>query len=567
LAVRAARFLDGTALAKERTMHDSRTRHRISSPTSAVLALGLISATAAGCMEGPYDGQVVAGTTVGRSFHFSGVYADPNIAVTVQVLDQPDTAPHWVDLITTTTGPTPQYYPDNSSPFNAYYAWSADAVPVPSAALLERWPQGGLVRTRAIAKGSHPSALDVTDLAIADEDGSDCVIANSNSNWAGIVVACGKDPTYGAAIASNSPTPADPFAGHTVPGYLGFLQYKGPGGVGAAAAAAQQAETVAYYNKIGAPPTLPAFRQAYGFDANPGAEVVTKYYNDGDLGIGREMHCVSLGGQLSCYVRNFAPTNSSGDVLFGDQTGSLAIVTGGGAPFATVAMHYNPPGSQDNAVTFMVYGTDDKLKSDNAKLDVKQANTDIPGNCLTCHGGAANYDPGKHAVTGTAHFLPFDVFNALKYGTGSFSYASQAEQFRKLNAMVAAAGASPGIAEYVNGLYGNQLNTPNQPAVSTFVPAAWSGDAVQKKLYTSVVAPYCRTCHLAMTDATNQHLDIDWTSYAEFTTQSNRLLIGLRVCGTKEMPNAEHTSRNFWNSSARAHLTGTLGLITSCNPQ
>jgi hypothetical protein len=524
-----------------------------------VFAASLAAAAAAGCMEGPFDGQVAAGNTVGASFQFSGVYADPGIAITVQVLDQPDTAPHWVDLVTTTTSATPQAYPDTSSPSNTYYQWAVDATPVPSAALLERWPQGGLLRTRAIAKGSHSGALDITDLMISDEDRIACFSANSSLNWAGIVLACGKDPTYGAAVASNNPTPADTFAGHTVPSYLSFLQYKGPG-----TPAAQATETQAYYNKIFAPPTLAQFRLWYGFNT-PGAEVVTTYYNDGDLGIGREMHCATASGELSCYVRNFAPPNGSGGVVFGDQNGALALATGGGASFATVAMHFIPPGTQDNAVMFMVYDPAGNLKSDKAVLDVKQANTDIPGNCLTCHGGTSHYDPAKHSITGTPHFLPFDMFNALKFGTGSFSYASQAEQFRKLNAMVASAGPSQGITEYLNGMYSNQLNTPGQPAVSTFVPAAWSGTTVQAKLYTSVVAPYCRSCHLAMTDANNGHQAIDWTTYADFS--ASKTLIGIRVCGTKEMPNAEHTARNFWSSPARAHLTGTLGLITSCNPQ
>jgi len=509
-------------------------------------------------MRGPYDGQVTGGSTVGASFQFSGVYADPNIQITVQVLDQPDSSsPHWVNLATTTSSATPSYYPDDSDPNNAYYTWAVDATPVPSASFLQRWPQGGLLRTRAIATGGS-SILDVHELFISDEDATDCFFANSSANWAGIVVACGKDPAYGAAIASNNPTPADTFPNHTVPSYLGFLQYKGPGTL-----AAQQTETQAYYNKIAAPSTLSAFRQTYGFNV-AGAEVVTTYYNDGDLGIGREMHCATQGSQVSCYVRNFAPPDGSGGVIFGDLS-SLTLATSGGTPFATVAMHYIPPGTQDNAVQFIVYDSNGNLKSDKAVLDVRKANTDIPGNCLTCHGGNAHYDPVKHAVTGTAHFLPFDVFNAFKYDGGSFSYANQAEKFRKLNAMVAATNAGPGITEYLNGMYSGQLNTPNQPAVSTFIPAAWSGNDAQKKLYTSVVAPYCRTCHLAMTDSNNGHLALDWTQYSDFSALKS--LIGIRVCGTKEMPNAEHTARNFWDSPARAHLTGTLGLITSCNPQ
>jgi hypothetical protein len=515
-------------------------------------------AAVTGCMVGPYDGQVVDGSTIGAAFTFSGVSASPSITITVQVLDQPGTpSQHWVNLATTKTSATPDYYPDGSTPKNAYYQWSVDATPVPTADLAERWPQGGLMHTRAISKGGAP--LDLSPLLVADEDQVACFKDNSGGNWSSIAFNCGKDLTYGAAVASNSPTPADAFAGHIVPSYLSFNQYVGPG-----TPQAQQTETQAYYKKIGAPQTLSSFRQAYGFNTRGVEEIVATYYNDGDLGIGREMHCATAFGAVSCYVRNFAPPNSTNSgVIFGDVDGSLALATGGGAPFATVAMHYVPPGTQDNAVQFIVYGADDQLKSDSAVLDTRHANTDIPGNCLTCHNGAAVYESSK-GVTGTPHFLPFDVFNAFKYGNGSYTYESQAESFRKLNVLVATAGASAGIKEYLNGMYSNHLTTPNQPAVNTFVPAAWSGSAVQRKLYTSVVAPYCRTCHLAMTGASNGHLSFDWTTFDEFSVYSSP--IGGTVCGSKAMPNAEQTSRHFWNSSARAHLTGALGLV-SCDPK
>jgi hypothetical protein len=67
-----------------------------------------------------------------------------------------------------------------------------------------------------------------------------------------------------------------------------------------------------------------------------------------------------------------------------------------------------------------------------------------------------------------------------------------------------------------------------------------------------------------MTGASNGHLSFDWTTFDEFSVYSSP--IGGTVCGSKAMPNAEQTSRHFWNSSARAHLTGALGLV-SCDPK
>jgi hypothetical protein len=264
-------------------------------------------------------------------------------------------------------------------------------------------------------------------------------------------------------------------------------------------------------------------------------------------------------------VRNFAPTDASGNVIFGDQTDALDLATNGGAPFATVAMHFTPPGTQANGVTFMVYDANNNLKSDKAVLDDKEANTDIPGNCLTCHNGEARYDSTTHAVNGGAHFLAFDVFNSLKFGTGQYSYASQADEFRNLNSMVLAAGAPPGIAAYIQGTYNNAVGVAGTPAVNTYIPPGWQGSQVEEKLYTSVVAPYCRTCHIAQATPANGHDFRDWTLYSDFANDS--AAIGPLVCATHVMPNAEHTTRNFWNSSARAHLTGTLGIPGTCNPQ
>src|SRR5690606_8537766 len=65
--------------------------------------------------------------------------------------------------------------------------------------------------------------------------------------------------------------------------------------------------------------TLQDFRNRYF----PGkTERIAKYYNRGDLGIGREMHCVfASGGESACYVFNFAPKDANGKLVFGDKAG------------------------------------------------------------------------------------------------------------------------------------------------------------------------------------------------------------------------------------------------------
>jgi hypothetical protein len=109
---------------------------------------------------------------------------------------------------------------------------------------------------------------------------------------------------------------------------------------------AQRTETEAYYAGIGidfsgggpsvldALASLDAFRKRY-FTADP-TEYITRYYNRGDLGIGREMHCV-FGGERACYVSNYGPIDANGNPIFGDREQSSTALQQG-QPFATGAM-------------------------------------------------------------------------------------------------------------------------------------------------------------------------------------------------------------------------------------
>src|SRR5688572_4479599 len=108
-------------------------------------------------------------------------------------------------------------------------------------------------------------------------------------------------------------------------------------------------------------PDLASFKSRF-ISAFP--EIITKYYNRGDLGLGREMHCAEnpFNGDIACYVINFAsaPPNSQG--LFSEFTFGLspAIAFNNMAAqteVATVAMVYRPNAAQgDDKVIFAVYG-------------------------------------------------------------------------------------------------------------------------------------------------------------------------------------------------------------------
>jgi hypothetical protein len=511
-------------------------------------------------MEFPADGTTVAGQS-GTPFTYSGVLGSPNVPISLQVLDNPDGVATWVEFTRVTSSTTPNFYPSTYTV--PYYGWTTStaitlAAPANSTVGAERWPQGGLMRVRAVRTDSNQS------LYFADENGVACASANSSQNWINIAAACARGGTLGAAIASTTSTPADALAApHTTPPYLSKTHYAVPLNPGESPPAAESRNTTEYYQVINAPPTLAAFQQVNGFTDGTAKPISATYYNRGDLGIGRGMHCGSKNGTVACYVSNFAPRDAANNVIFGDQANSLALATtAGSTPFATVAMTYTPPASAPNSIKFIVYGGDGKLQA-NAKLDSKGVNTEVPGNCLTCHGALATYTPATHTLASSAaHFLPFDVVNSFSYGSSPFAYADQADAFHKLNTLVLQANPTAGILEYVAGLYPSGDSTTNP----TFTPAGWTdNNSTHAKLYTSVVAPYCRTCHVAMGEATNSSV-LDWTQFSNFQAFSGT--IGAEVCakGAHLMPHAEQTLKNFWTSAARAHLTGILGIAGSCNP-
>ncbi len=132
---------------------------------------------------------------------------------------------------------------------------------------------------------------------------------------------------------------------------------------------------------------------------------VATYFNKGDLGIGREMHCPNRGcaGELVCYVRNFAKTEAvcrptepdcSEEPVFDDKDGAQGASN---HAFATVAMveRQHMDRTAANRVFFVVYGRDAKLLF-KAQLDNKAFNTSIPGNCLQCHGSNSSYKLGDN---------------------------------------------------------------------------------------------------------------------------------------------------------------------------
>jgi hypothetical protein len=285
---------------------------------------------------------------------------------------------------------------------------------------------------------------------------------------------------------------------------------------------------------------------------------VAAYKNDGDLGFGRLMLCALTSdgsGNITgtkCMVANY-------------RTAEEAAL--GGTPIATVAMDRASPGA---SVYFGAYNAAGN-SIDEVPLDGGGSKR-LPFMCLNCHGGtpfngfADTTKPFYRARFSS--FLPFDLdILSLPSNVGDQSLA-----FRVLNQVVffseymhiGVAGANYNVDvmdllltmyENTGGLFGENSNFDPKA-----VPDGWAGNPA---LYTTVVAPYCRGCHIAFRASNGQQSPL--TFHTESAFLGFKSAIKAQVCDKTGfvMPQSQRVYHRFWASGARAALAVDLG-ITSC---
>lgn len=518
-----------------------------------------------GCMVGPVNGQLFdgdGGTTTQQVVNFQGFFTQPNALIRVQVLRSGDLDAgvdgNWVDVgKPVSTGTQAYYYNDPSTPM---YLWSLDAKP--GAAAAGAWPAGGLARVRAQAITKNGSQTTVVNEAtVFDDDFVTCRNEHSSESWEDIMSAC--QSPYGtgtvAALVSTNKRPSDNDAQDPTSPYLSL-----PLGAGSDPLVGLT-YYVANFQTAGIG-TLDAFKSTYGFTGDLVApmKAAAVYYNAGDLGLGREMHCrLNINLTKVCYVTNYADHVSAGSAkrIFGgaqvhvDSALAHAIKgfknQSGSDPVATVAMVQ----SLGAPILFLVYGADGTL-SPNATLDASaNPNTEVPKNCITCHAGAGSFDG---ATVSGAHFLLFDL-DSFQYSSATgFGKGDQLAQFRTLNDIAAWNDTSAGISKLYAGWYPDSTSAFH----GEFVPSAWkSAGNGATKVYDNVIKKDCRTCHSAMNGVGARP---DFLTPAQLTNVAS--VVQSLVCESHTMPQALVTQDNFWNSSARAHLVGFLGLQTACKP-
>jgi len=432
------------------------------------------------------------------------------------------------------------------------FYWSSGPVALfqSSAKGQDRWPEGGTARVRFIALRQEPGGSETyTLLPVQDANGIE-------------------GRTRELILADADPSPTSPPNWASTPDYLN----KKPGpGLGIQ-------ETQRYYSSVFTRPdgtgnqyetileslrTLSDFKRKFFLGSSvQRIKASARYYNHGDLGIGRDMHCAFTPStqETACYVRNYG--GRDGTPRFGDMAESFEALKAD-HPFATVAMVERGQMSRRsrNKIFFVVYDNKDRLAFQ-APLDNKRFNKFIPGNCLVCHGSGGSYQVAgyqKPAEVRDAFFLPFDLAAFRFYSQDPGNPLSREQQegaFKELNKLVSRTDLQhlPHARELLDGWYGGP-GFPGQTFDGGFVPEGWNEDENSRQLYRKVMAKSCRGCHIS-------HPDLAFGTLEQFSNFKD--VIYQDVCRTYSMPNAEQALDNFWRSSARVQLLNRMPMQFGC---
>jgi len=513
--------------------------------SSSVAAAVIVAATAA-CTTTVASSTAYTGTSTAQSIQIGGYTTEPSSWIYPQVLTSlgvgaKDPGATWVSIGAFRAGSSPI-----SSGGQDYYPWNGTLTNFTNAT----WPSGGVARVRVL----YQQGTDYTTGFTFDDLG--CLLANAGSTFLQIASACqshdsgylhlvDKDPVRSStrSYISLRETPTVKFQGQVI--------------------ADPALDYYAVVDPTSTRTTLADWQHLNGFDgfggSMPGYGTIAKatYYNQGDLELGRDMNCVKklTGTALACYVTNYGdPAGAPGPGNSATASLAAAIAHNTAGLVATVAMEYRPNNAA-NRVTFFAFDAAGNRVT-KVVLDGQGAKN-MPGACLSCHGG--RFNNATDSIAG-GHFLPFDVDN-FSYSTAvGYTLSAQQDAFRALNGLIVGANPTPAITELVNGWYDNNL-TPGGPDQDTdFVPTGWVGHEV---VYREVVKPYCRGCHVTLDDPAAAPQIFDINTYAEL--YNFRFVAMTRACELYDMPHSEVARNKFWQSPARGHMIGEFNWPTACD--
>jgi hypothetical protein len=360
------------------------------------------------------------------------------------------------------------------------------------------------------------------------------------------------------------------------------------------------AYATAYYRAIdptNAKDTIDKWKTANGFTGVPSTTEHLAVFRDvKDLGYGRRMTGrINPDGSVAFYVENYNVAPGGSTQYSSDLNVDAAIRRDTQWHVGTNAIEWSSatcvagidPPNCDPTVKFAKYynfSSADGARQVAVDLDGKGLKA-MPGPCITCHGGRGDPLTPADVSTGNPRFPLVENSVSRKRGdveaklhgmnVDSFSYSTTQANFAKsdlqpflkdFNQWILCTYPTPAAAT-VTGAWGTcnrpiagqnewqgtagpmieaWYGGPGMPQATfqdTYVPSGWAANA---SLYTGVVAPYCRTCHILR--GTKNQDDLDFMTLAKFQGYADRIKV--HVFDRGNMPLALIPHSDFWNSAA-----------------
>ncbi len=349
----------------------------------------------------------------------------------------------------------------------------------------------------------------------------------------------------------------------------------------------------AYYAAIDPNNTKDTFanwKTANGFDTGTGTQVTAVFGDSRDLGFGRRMTArQNPDGTLAFFVENYL-VRTGAAYGFSPVNLEAAIVRDPKSLVYIGAIEFSPGPAGGSFAKFFNFNVVTGLRETMANIDGR-GDKAMPGPCLTCHGGRADaltlpdvsgkprFSLLHNAVSRTrgdtqGQLPPFEV-DGFEFSTApGYTRAEQEASLKTMNRMIlcsyplpapsafpedacrrrASSGEWQGTAAaLVKASYGGD-GLPDPAYADVNVPASWTA-AGQTPLYTTVIAPACRMCHIMR--GTGMQSDIDFTTYEKFRSYADRT--HATVVNRGNMPLAELVYDAFHASSGEETLANFLG--------
>ena len=414
------------------------------------------------------------------------------------------------------------------------------------------------------------------------------------------LAACGGG--RGDAPADVSPNPAPPVVASG--SLIDFLLFPNPLKQSDGTA---QTNTVAYAESYYAAidpgnerTTFVDWKNKNGFDGATGRQATAVFGDFRDLGYGRRMTARhNSDGTIAFFVENYLVDTGGGGYGSGLNL-DAAIVQDRRWQANVNAIEFSPgPGGTVKFAKFFSFDPVTGKRRLEQDIDGRGPKS-LPGLCISCHGGRADAleplgaaaPPARFAFLANSAELQqrgdtrgklhvFEV-DALTFSNRpGFTRPEQEAALKAMNEIVLCSypivGAPPvppppsknacrppatandtewqgTAATLIQGAYGGS-ELPNDNYAEPAVAAGWLTRAA---LYTGVVVPACRSCHIVRGTGGPllRQSDIDLTTFAKFDSYADR--IKAHVFDRGNMPLARIVFDKFWNSGMADQLAAYL---------